>query len=101
MFLLVVLKAKSKTRYDISLRFTVTQDNALGGGEPRLRSSLEEEAPLGSGAGDLVLLNGLINYLGCGRCNLSRNEATFIISKFDISNKIIPLFNKYPLLNKI
>ena len=48
---------------------------------------------------DLVLLNGLINYLGCGRCCLSRNEATFIISKFsDISNKIIPLFNQHPLL---
>jgi hypothetical protein len=48
---------------------------------------------------DLVLLNGLINYLGCGRCYFSRNEATFIISKFsDISNKIIPLFNQYPLL---
>lgn len=75
-FMVVVQQAKSKERYDISLRFTITQHNR-----------------------DLVLLNSLINYLGCGRCYLSRNEATFIISKFsDISDKIIPLFNKYPLI---
>lgn len=69
-------EAKSKKRYDISLRFTITQHNR-----------------------DLFLLEGLINYLGCGRCSLSRNEATFIVSKFsDISDKIIPLFNEYPLI---
>lgn len=75
-FMVVVKQAKSKERYDISLRFTITQHNR-----------------------DLVLLEGLINYLGCGRCSLSRNEATFIVSKFsDISNKIIPLLNEYPLI---
>lgn len=75
-FMVVVQEAKSKERYDISLRFTITQHNR-----------------------DLVLLEGLINYLGCGRCSLSRNEATFIVSKFsDISKKIIPLFNEYPLI---
>jgi hypothetical protein len=74
--MVVIQEAKSKERYDISLRFTITQHNR-----------------------DLVLLEGLINYLGCGRCSLSRNEATFIVSKFsDISNKIIPLFNEYPLI---
>jgi len=76
--MVVVQEAKSgfAERYDISLRFTITQHNR-----------------------DLVLLEGLINYLGCGRCSLSRNEATFIVSKFsDISNKIIPLFNEYPLI---
>ena len=77
-FMVVVQEAKRgfAERYDISLRFTITQHNR-----------------------DLVLLEGLINYLGCGRCSLSRNEATFIVSKFsDISNKIIPLFNEYPLI---
>lgn len=75
-FMVVVQEAKNKERYDISLRFTITQHNR-----------------------DLVLLEGLINYLGCGRCSLSRNEATFIVSKFsDISNKIIPLFDEYPLI---
>lgn len=75
-FMVSVQEAKCKTRYDISLRFTVTQHNR-----------------------DLDLLNGLINYLGCGRCYLSRNEATFIVSKFgEISNKIIPLFNEHSLL---
>lgn len=75
-FMVVVQEAKSKKRYDISLRFTITQHNR-----------------------DLFLLEGLINYLGCGRCSPSRNEATFIVSKFsDISNKIIPLFNEYPLI---
>ncbi len=74
-FMVVVQNAKNN-RHDISLKFTVTQHNR-----------------------DLVLFNYLINYFGCGKCYLSRNEVTFVISKFsEISNKIIPLFNKYPLL---
>lgn len=75
-FMVIVQQAKNKERYDVSLRFTITQHNR-----------------------DIVLLNSLVNYLGCGRCYLSRNEVTFIISKFsDIGDKIIPLFNKYPLI---
>ncbi len=39
------------------------------------------------------------NYLGCGKCYSNRNEVSFIISSFsDINSKIIPIFDKYPLL---
>jgi hypothetical protein len=74
--MVVVQESKSKTTHNISLRFTITQHT---------RNS--------------VLFESFLNYLGCGRCYSSRNEVTFIISTFsDINNKIIPLFNKYPLL---
>ena len=81
--MLVVLEAKSKTRYYISLRFTVTQH---WGGTPPPKGSP------GQRAGDLVLLNGLINYLGCGRCFLSRNDATFIPSGENYPIYLIKLY---------
>lgn len=68
-------KSKEKLHY-IGLRFSVTQHQR-----------------------DLDLVKGFIDYLGCGGYYLGRNEVNFIISKFtDINSKIIPLFNKYPLL---
>ena len=58
------------------MRFTITQHNR-----------------------DLELLQSFLNYLGCGRCYSSRNEVSFITSSFsDIKSKIIPIFDKYPLL---
>ena len=63
---------------NISLRFTITQHNR-----------------------DEQLLKSFVNYLGCGRYYpvSGRNEGYFIISTFsDIYEKIIPLFDKYPLL---
>lgn len=63
---------------NISLRFTITQHSR-----------------------DKVLFESIVNYLGCGRCYLvsGRNEVHFILSTFsDIYEKIIPLFNQYPLL---
>jgi len=63
---------------NISLRFTLTQHSR-----------------------DRVLLESFVNYLGCGRCYpvSGRNEVYFITSTFsDIYEKIIPLFDKYPLL---
>lgn len=76
-FLVVIQKSKSKKKtYDINLRFTITQHNR-----------------------DLELLQNLLNYLGCGKYYSSRNEVTFITSCFsDIKSKIIPIFDKYPLL---
>jgi hypothetical protein len=63
------------------------------------KTCFARQAGAGQHNRDLVLLESLIKYLGCGRCYLSRNEATFIISTFaDLSEKIIPLFNQYPLL---
>ena len=50
---------------------------------------------------DSVLMESLVNYLGCGRYYpvTGRNEVYFILTTFrDIFEKILPLFNKYPLL---
>jgi len=56
------------------------------------KTCFARQAAAGQHNRDLVLLESLIKYLGCGRCYLSRNEATFIISTFaDLSEKIIPL----------
>lgn len=75
--MVVVQKSQSQiARYKVSLRFTITQHTR-----------------------DSVLFDSLLDYFGCGRCYLSRNEVTFIVATFsDINNKITPLFNKYPLL---
>ena len=64
------------------------------------KTCFARQAAAGQHNRDLVLLESLIKYLGCGRCYLSRNEATFIISTFaDLSEKIIPLPpSGYPLL---
>ena len=76
-FMVVIQQSKSKkTTHNVSLRFTITQHTR-----------------------DSVLFESILNYLGCGRCYVSRNEVAFITSTFsDITSKIIPLFNKYPLL---
>lgn len=50
---------------------------------------------------DKVLMESLVNYLNCGReySAPKRNEVYFIVSKLsDINDKIIPLFEKHPLL---
>jgi hypothetical protein len=76
-FMVVTQKSESKERWHyIGLRFSITQHQR-----------------------DLDLVKGFIDYLGCGGYYLARKEVNFIISKFpDIDSKIIPLFNKYPLL---
>jgi len=71
------LKAK-KTTDNIGLRFVITQHSK-----------------------DSVLFDNISNYLGCGKCYFNRlvDEVYLIVSTFsDINNKIISLFNKYPLL---
>jgi hypothetical protein len=75
-FMVNILQDINKTKYYISLNFTISQHDR-----------------------DLNLLNSLIKYLNCGRCTSSRNEVNFIISKFaDLNNKIIPMFTQYPML---
>ena len=113
-FIVVVQEAKSKGKHNISLRFRITRAPALPRSHPitttggdgvkfylltltTTSSSMNKtcfarQAAAGQHNRDLVLLESLIKYLGCGRCYLSRNEATFIISTFaDLSEKIIPL----------
>lgn len=77
-FLVVIQKSKSKKiPFSVSLRFTITQHNK-----------------------DLELMVYLSKYLGCGKCYSSRNEVNFVTSSFsEIQNKIIPIFDKYPLLD--
>jgi len=68
----------SKTGLSVSSRFSLTQHSR-----------------------DEALVKSLVNYLGCGRYYLvsGRNEGYFIVSSFsDISEKIIPFFEKYPLV---
>jgi hypothetical protein len=75
--MVIIQESKSKKTTDnISLRFVITQHS-----------------------NDSVLFYSISNYLGCGTCYFCRNEVNFIVSTFfDINNKIISLFNKYPLL---
>ena len=47
------------------------------------------------------MLNNIVTYLNCGRYYKSpiRNEGQYLVTVFsDISEKIIPLLNEYPLL---
>ena len=76
-FMVIIQESKSKKTTDnISLRFVITQHSK-----------------------DSVLFDNISNYLGCGKCSFNRNEVYLIVSTFsDINNKIISLFNKYPLL---
>ena len=76
-FMVIIQESKSKKTTDnIGLRFVITQHSK-----------------------DSVLIDNISNYLGCGKCYFSRNEVNLIVSTFsDINNKIISLFNKYPLL---
>nr|ATI20339.1 LAGLIDADG endonuclease [Juglanconis sp.] len=75
-FMVNILQDRNKTKYYLSLNFSISQHDR-----------------------DSNLFNGLIKYLNCGRCTYGRNEVNFIISKFGyLNNKIIPIFNQYPML---
>lgn len=74
--MVIIQESKSKKTTDnIGLRFVITQHSK-----------------------DSVLLDNISNYLGCGKCYSSRNEVNLTVSTFSDLNKIISLFNKYPLL---
>lgn len=49
---------------------------------------------------DELLLKSFIDYLGCGRVEKQRDlRVDFVVTKFsDIEKKIIPFFNKYPII---
>nr|YP_009543490.1 LAGLIDADG endonuclease [Coniothyrium glycines]AYU74380.1 LAGLIDADG endonuclease [Coniothyrium glycines] len=76
-FMVIIQESKSKiTTENIALRFVITQHSK-----------------------DSLLLENISNYLGCGKCYFSRNEVNLTVSTIsDINDKIISLFNKYPLL---
>jgi hypothetical protein len=67
-----------KTGYQVSLRYWLTQHSR-----------------------DTLLMNSLKQFFNCGMVDESRSRdcSRFFVSKFsDIEEKIIPFFNKYPLL---
>lgn len=48
---------------------------------------------------DEQLMTSLIEYLGCGNVYQSRNAIDFRVTKFkDLEDKVIPFFDRYPLL---
>ena len=47
---------------------------------------------------DTELMKSLVEYLGCGKIFESREAVDFVVTKLpDLSYKIIPFFDKYPL----
>lgn len=47
---------------------------------------------------DVLLMESLVEYLGCGKVFRSREAVDFVVTKFtDLSEGIIPFFEKYPL----
>ena len=73
-----VINQKIKGKTSVSLRFSITQHSR-----------------------DEILLNNIITYLKCGRYYKSptRNEGQYLVTVFsEINEKIIPLFNEYPLI---
>jgi len=47
---------------------------------------------------DEQLMRSLVNYLDCGKIYVNERSVDFIVTKFsDITNKLIPLFGKYPI----
>ena len=73
-----VITQNTNNKITVSLRFSITQH-------------IKDE----------VLLNNFVTYLNCGRYYKwpIRNEGQYLVTVFsDISEKIIPLLNEYPLL---
>lgn len=47
---------------------------------------------------DEQLIRSLVDYLGCGKIYVNERSVDFIVTKYsDITNKLIPLFGKYPI----
>lgn len=78
-FHVVIQKSKTtKTGFSVSLRFILTQCSR-----------------------DRLLFDSLKNYLDCGICSVTSDSSTvyLTVNKFvNITQKIIPFFDKYPLV---
>lgn len=54
---------------------------------------------IGQHSRDEQLMKGLINYFGCGNVYNKQNSVEFVVTKFkDITEIIIPFFDKYPIV---
>jgi LAGLIDADG endonuclease. len=72
----------------------------------KVKSSLQERFylsfRLSQHSRDILLMNNISNFLNCGLIELSTSKkiVRFVVDKFsDNMNKIIPFFEKYPLLS--
>jgi hypothetical protein len=75
-FLIDVYKAQTKLGEAVKLVFQLTQH------------SRDEE-----------LMNKLVEYFGCGSVHINDNILNYRVKKFsDLTDKIIPIFQKYPIL---
>jgi hypothetical protein len=101
----IIKRSKMNTGYEIQLCFEITNHSKdlslleniksyFGG----IGSITKEGKNTFQHSKDSVLLDNISNYLGCGKCYSSRNEVNLTVSTFSDINKIISLFNKYPLL---
>lgn len=67
----------------------------------KLGSSVKLTFQVTQHAKDELLLQSLINYLGCGNYLKKNDYGNFIVTKFsDNYEKIIPLFKTYPLIGE-
>ena len=77
-FIISIYNRDIKTRSAVRLMFKITQHSR-----------------------DEALLKSLVNYLGCGRyyaASSSYNHGEFVVSNLsDVTGKIIPFFDKYPI----
>lgn len=65
----------------------------------RLGSHIQLNFKLTQHYRDELLMRSLIEYFNCGKVYLRADAFDFRVTKFaDIENKIIPFFNKYPIL---
>ena len=77
-FFVEISKSKTKLREAVKLRFLITQH-----------------------CRDEQLMQSLIQYWDCGNVSKNREVVQFRVHKFlDITDKILPLFQKYPILGE-
>jgi len=77
-FIISIFKSNTPTGYTVRLIFKITQHSR-----------------------DIELMKSLVDYLGCGRyvATSGYNHGEFIVSNLpDIMEKIIPFFEKYPII---
>ena len=67
----------------------------------KLNKSVQLEFNLTQHCIDELLMKSLIGFLSCGNVSKYKKVYRFRVTKFlDLTNKIIPLFKKYPILGE-
>ena len=67
----------------------------------KLKESVQLEFNLTQHCRDELLIKSLIDFLDCGNAYKDKNVYRYRVTKFlDLTDKIIPLFKKYPILGE-